>query len=70
MRLAPTTWTFSPSLPTSSCRSCSSDATASTPSCSTESSTFWANAWNASFLDTGSVSQPTATSVPRPSATR
>ena len=35
------------------------------PSASTASSTFFANARNSSFFETGSVSQPTATIVPR-----
>ena len=35
------------------------------PSASTRSSTFLPNAWNSSLFATGSVSQPTATIVPR-----
>ena len=35
------------------------------PAGDTASSAFSANAWNSSFFETGSVSQPTATSVPR-----
>src|SRR5262245_40939659 len=63
-RVAPRIWMFSPSFPTSSCRCSSSSPTESGPSYSTVSSTFSAKARNSSFFDTGSVSQPTATSVP------
>ena len=40
------------------------------PSASAISSTLRANAWNSVVRETGSVSQPTAAIVPRPSAIR
>src|SRR6478736_6802914 len=68
-RSAPATTMFSPSLPMSSIRSSSNDAAASTPSAWTARSTRSANAWNSSFFDTGSVSQPMPTIVPTPDST-
>ena len=48
----------------SSIRSSSNDGTASAPGRERRASTRSANAWNSSFFETGSVSQPTPTIVP------
>src|SRR5215216_534035 len=69
-RVAPRTTTFSPILPTSSLRSSSSWSTSPGPCCSTTSTTLSAKERNSSFFETGSVSHPTATSVPTRSPTR
>ena len=47
-------------------RSSSNESTAPTPSACTARRTRSANAWNSSFFDTGSVSQPTPTIEPTP----
>src|SRR5215203_1222324 len=69
-RVAPRTTTFSPILPTSSLRSSSSWSTSPGPCCSTTSTTLSAKERNSSFFETGSVSHPTATSVPTRSPSR
>src|SRR5919204_1074754 len=64
-RAAPATMTFSFTLPDSSARSVSRPVSAPGPFASTASRTLLANARNSSLFETASVSQPTATMVPR-----
>ena len=66
-RTASTMTMFSPSFPTSSRRSSSKRSTAPSPSAWTARSTLSPNAWNSSFFETGSVSQPIPTIEPAPS---
>src|SRR5581483_10238245 len=70
IRLAPTTWTFSPKRAARSTRRPSSSSRADSPRSCTSRRTSSANAWKSSFFDTGSVSQPTATIVPCSSSLR